>query len=125
MAFRTIDISKPAELHVQQHQLIIIQDSGTVRIPLDDILHITCSGPDIRISTLALSKLCEKGITVLTIDEKYNASSISIPIKGYSRQAMVLHKQIEFIGSVECKQLWMELIRKRYVIKEVYCKSLR
>ena len=60
MAFRTVDISNPAELHVQQHQLIIIQKSGTVRIPLDDIFHITCSGSNIRISTLALSKLKTK-----------------------------------------------------------------
>ena len=113
MAFRTIDISNPAELHVKEHQLIIIQESGTVRIPLDDILYITCSGPNIRISTLALSKLSEQGITVLTIDEKYNASSISMPIKGYSRQTLVIHKQIEFIRSMEAKMLWMEIIKQK------------
>ena len=113
MAFRTIDISSPAELHVQQRQLIIMQESGTVHIPLDDIFYITCSGPSIRISTLALSKLNEQGITVLTIDEKYNASSISVPVKGYSRQAMVIHSQIAYIDSMEARLLWMEIIRQK------------
>ena len=57
MAFRTIELSKPAELHVEKHQLMIRQETDKVSIPIDDILHITCLGPDIRISTLALSKL--------------------------------------------------------------------
>jgi len=63
VVFRTIEISNPAELHVEKHQLLIIQEEGTVRIPLDDIIHITCSGPNIRVSTLALSaiQLAENG----------------------------------------------------------------
>ena len=113
MAFRTVEISHPAELHVQQNQLIVIQESGTVRIPLDDIIHITCLGPNIRLSTLALSKLNESGITLLVIDESYHASSIAIPVKGYSRQAMVIHKQIEFINSMKSKHLWLDIIRQK------------
>ena len=113
MAFRTIEISKPAELHVEKHQLVVMQDEGTVRIPLDDILHITCIGPNIRISTLALSKLNGHGITVMTIDEKYHASGISVPVEGNSRQSMVIHKQIELMGSLKERMLWRDIIEAK------------
>lgn len=113
MAFRTIDISNPAELHVEKHQLVIKQEAGIVRIPLEDILHITCLGPNIRISTLALSKLSESGITVMCLDEKYYASSIVLPVKGYSRQSMIIHKQIEFMESIRETLLWKEIIKTK------------
>lgn len=38
MAFRTIEISNPAELHVKNGQLEIIQNDNECYVPIEDIL---------------------------------------------------------------------------------------
>lgn len=96
MAFRTLEITKPSELHVQEGQLTIEQEERVVRVPLEDIHNIICIGANIRISTMALSKLTEREIAVLMLDEKYRASGIVIPVDANARQAEVMCKQIEF-----------------------------
>ena len=56
MAFRSVEISNPAELHMKNNQLQIEQNERILQIPLEDITQITCIGPDIRISTMALER---------------------------------------------------------------------
>ena len=55
MSFRFIEISNPSELHIRNHQLLIQQKEKEFVIPLEDLIQIFCIGPDIRISTKALS----------------------------------------------------------------------
>ncbi len=37
MAFRDVDIMHPAQIHVKNGQLLVLQDSGQVSIPLEEI----------------------------------------------------------------------------------------
>jgi CRISPR/Cas system-associated endonuclease Cas1 len=62
MAFRTLEISNPAELHVNKAQLEITQGEDFFSIPLEDIVHIICYGQDIRVSTMTMSKLLETNV---------------------------------------------------------------
>ena len=45
MGFRTLEIRRPAELHVTMGQLSIEQAEGKVMIPLEDLTTIVCT-PD-------------------------------------------------------------------------------
>lgn len=112
MAFRTLEITKPSELHVQEGQLTIEQEERVVRVPLEDIHNIICIGANIRISTMVLSKLTEREIAVLMLDEKYRASGIVIPVNANARQAEVMNKQIEFDDLYKA-EIWHEIIQTK------------
>ena len=90
MAFRTLEISNPAEIHVRRGQLEITNEEGIILIPLEDLATIICSGANIRISTMAQAQIAENGISMMIIDEKYHPSCILIP---NVRQALVMRNQ--------------------------------
>ena len=68
-SFCILEISNPSELHIQHHQIHILQEGKEIKVPLEDLLHIFCIGPDIRISTKALSILSQNKISLVTLDE--------------------------------------------------------
>ena len=109
MGFRTLEITRPAEIHMKNGQMHIEQEAGEVAIPLEDISVITCIGPNIRISTMGLIQLTEYGILLQCIDEKYMPKAILTSCESNSRQALVMNKQIELsIGSRD--ELWRQII---------------
>ena len=93
MAFRTLEISNPAEIHVRRGQLEITNEEGIILIPLEDLATIICSGANIRISTMAQAQIAENGISMMIIDEKYHPSCILIPMQSNVRQALVMRNQ--------------------------------
>lgn len=112
MAFRTIEISNPAEIHIRKGQLQIEQESGLVTIPLEDISQIFCIGSDIRISTMALSKLAISKVTLTTLDEKYLPTAMVIPFEGNARQSQLMHLQVSC--GEECKRrIWENIVCKK------------
>ena len=52
MAYRTLEITRPSELHVREDQLIIEQEEGIASVALEDLHNIVCMGANIRISTM-------------------------------------------------------------------------
>ena len=108
MSFRTIEISHPAELHIKNSQLRIEQESGIVFIPLEDIVHIFCIGPDIRISTMALSRMSEYKIALTTLDKKYLPTAIVTPFEGNARQSQLMHLQISMDEKIQT-ELWKRI----------------
>ena len=112
MAFRTIEISNPAELHVKNGQLEITQADNCLVVPLEDIAQIMCIGQDIRISTMALSKLVEKRVVLTTLDRKYLPTAIVTPFEGNSRQSRVIHRQIETTKR-KYDKIWQDIIFRK------------
>lgn len=86
MAFRTIEITKPTELHMKNGQLEISQEEGVVMVPVEDISQIFCVGPDIRVST--------------------------IPFEGHARQSQLMHLQVEMEKEFR-ELLWGQIIEKK------------
>lgn len=69
ISFRILEISNPSELHIRHYQIHILQECKEIKVPLEDLLHIFCIGPDMRISTKALSILSQNKISLVTLDE--------------------------------------------------------
>ena len=90
MSFRTLELTRPSEIHIQSGQILIVQEEGTVSVSLDDISTIICQGPNIRISTMAIGKLAEKGITVLIFDEHYQPAVVVNSYGTNSRRSRVV-----------------------------------
>lgn len=112
MAYRTLEIANPAELHVKEGQLIIEKEEGMASIPLEDLHNIICMGANIRISTMALTKLAENKITVMLLDETYKVSGVLHPMNANSRQAEIMHKQIQLNETLR-DELWHLIIKAK------------
>ena len=64
---------------------------GTVLIPIEDISLIMAHGANIRLSTMDLSILSQNKVAVLTLDEKYLPTAITLPFEGHTRQSKLMH----------------------------------
>ena len=115
MAFRTIEISKPSEIHIKKALLSIANPEDLneeVLIPLEDIATITCIGNNIRFSSMALNQITANGIMLMSLDEKYSPTSIVIPCEGYYSQSLVMKKQIN-MSKTKIDKLWCKIIKKK------------
>ena len=122
MGFRTIEISRPADIHVKNGQLQVAQDEGEVSIPIEDISQIFCIGPDIRLSTMALSKLAINKVALTTLDEKYLPTAIMLPFEGHARQSQIMHLQVQFDKELR-EELWRKIIYKK-ISNQARCLSI-
>ncbi|MBN1192260.1 MAG: type II CRISPR-associated endonuclease Cas1 [Coriobacteriia bacterium] len=109
MAFRTVVISNDADLHVQQGQLVAIQEQ-TVWIPTEDIAVLVIENPRVRVSSAALSLLAEQGVAVAVCDRKHMPSGLLLPHCQYSRQLAVTRRQLS-LSLPQKKRLWQRLVR--------------
>lgn len=112
MAFRTLEISRPAEIHLRQGQIEITNEDGIFMIPVEDIHTIICSGPGIRMSTMAQAQIAEAGVSIMVINEKYHPSCVVMPIESNVRQSLVLRNQIAMTEEAK-NSIWLELIMRK------------
>lgn len=112
MGFRTLDISRPADIHIRDGQIIITTEDSTVQVPIEDLNLILAHGANIRLSTMDLSILNKNKVAVMILDEKYLPSAIVLPFEGHSRQSKLMHAQVS-TGMACYKDIWMQIIRKK------------
>lgn len=138
MAFRTLEISKPTEIHIKNNQLLLYQKSLELskknkkdsknkkkpdyeglddyekicEIPIEDLATIVCLGSNIRISTQALNSLTENKVLLVSLDKKYNPISIVSPCIGYYEQSLITKYQINMTAEKRL-ELWKLIIKKK------------
>ncbi len=112
MAFRIVEISEPAEVHIRSGQLEIAQENGTALIPVEDVMQIMTIGPGIRLSTMDLSILSQNRTALTTLDEKYLPTAIVLPFEGNARQSQLIHLQVEY-DKEDYLRLWTGIIRRK------------
>ena len=69
MAFRTLEISHPCEIHIHHGQLAVEKANQQLMIPLEDLSTIVCIGSGIRLSTMAMARLCDYKIGLLIMPD--------------------------------------------------------
>lgn len=111
MAFRTVIISNPAELHVHSGQLVAVQDQ-TVWIPIEDIAVLVIESPQVRVSSAALSLLAGQGVAVVVCDECHMPTGILQPHCTHSRHLAVVRTQLA-ATLPQKKRLWQALVRAK------------
>ena len=112
MAFRIVEISRPAEIHIKSGQLEIAQEEGTVLIPIEDIYQIIAHGPNIRLSTMDLSILAENKVCLTVLGNKYLPTAITMPMEGNARQSRLIHQQAE-TPREKYEEIWQTVIRRK------------
>ncbi|MCR5662300.1 MAG: hypothetical protein K6G50_09265, partial [bacterium] len=57
MGFRTLEISRPADIHIKEGQMEIASAEGLATVPVEDLNLIMLHGANIRLSSMDLSIL--------------------------------------------------------------------
>lgn len=96
MAYRIVEITKPSEVHVTNHQLIVEQEEAKFSIPLEDIEIIICIGAKIRFSTMGLGEITQAGIIVVGFGKKHEAQTLIEPCR-----AMIDGKIMQISNGIE------------------------
>lgn len=109
MPFRTLEITKPSEIHINFGQLEITQEEKII-IPIEDLYQITTIGPNIRMSTMDVSILSQNNVSIMTLDDKYLPTAIVLPFSGNSRQSQLMHAQVSFTEE-KYRALWKRIVK--------------
>ena len=112
MGFRTLEISRAAEIHIREGQLEVSSEEGKIVVPLEDLSQIIAHGANIRMSTMDLSILAQHKVSVLTLDEKYLPTAIVLPFEGHTRQSKVMHAQVNATEK-KYQDLWAQIVKRK------------
>lgn len=112
MAYRILEITKPAECHVTNAQLVVEMADGTIQIPLEDIEIILCIGAKIRFSTMGLGELNKAGIIVVAFGKKHEPETLIEPYFPNQRHSAFLKMQINLSDDFK-NQLWNKMILQK------------
>ena len=112
MAFRTLEISNEAEIHIKDGQLEVTNKNGIALIPIEDLSLTMVHGANIRLSTMDISILSQNKVAIVTLDEKYLPTAIVLPYEGNARQSMLMHAQVN-TSEEKYKKLWVNIIKQK------------
>ena len=112
MPYRIVSIENPAEVHVRDGQLVVIQDKGTASIPVRDILVLVVCGPSIRMSTMAQTMLATSKVAMLFLGRNHHPAAMMLPTVGYSRQVRVTQAQAAMSPDLR-SELWRRIIVRK------------
>lgn len=123
MAFRIVSIENPAEVHVRDGQLVVIQDKGTASIPVKDIKVLIVSGPSIRMSTMAQTILANNKVVTLFLGRNHHPAAMLLPIVAHSRQARVIQDQASMSPHLR-GELWRSFVPGNRRRLPPYCRAV-
>jgi len=108
MSWRSVMITQPTKLSIQNKQLKITQDKD-YKLPLEDISTIVLEEQQISLSAKALSMMADNKIVMYSCDEKHIPNGVFIPFVCHSRQLKVMSQQLNCTESFK-KRCWKQII---------------
>lgn len=108
MSWRSVIITQPTKLSIQNRQLKITQDEEW-SIPMEDISSIVLETPQISISSKVISLMADSKIVMYSCDDKHIPNGVFMPFAPHSRQLRTLNKQISLTESFN-KRCWQKIV---------------
>ena len=109
MAWRGLHITKPGRLSLADGQVVVSQDDGEVRLPLEDIGWIILDEPRLSLTTSLLSACAENGVALVNTDARHLPSSLTLPFHRHHRQAAIAASQINLSVPFR-KRCWQSIV---------------
>lgn len=110
MAFRTILIEKARRINLDLNSIVVNYDDKDFNINLDEISVIVFDDPMCLISLKLLSKMCEKGITIVLTDYSHNPVGTMVSYQRHARAPKKLKSQLSW-NENEINFLWKNIIK--------------
>lgn len=121
MAWRTVAITSPARLRLEQSQLIVEQD-GRTALPLEDIAVLLIESPQVLLSAGTLARLGESECLLLVCGEKHTPVLAGLPYAGHSRLAGIHRMQLDTSLPFR-KRCWQRIVRQK-ILNQAECLRL-
>jgi len=112
MAWRSVMITRPAHLKLNHEAMVVVQEDGTVRVPLEDISVLLIDNPQITLSAQLLSACAGRQIAVITVGADHHPNGVLLPYLPHSRALKVMKAQLD-MGQPQSKRLWQGLVRQK------------
>lgn len=112
MAWRGLHLSKPSRLSLADGQVVVAQDDGEVRLPLEDIAWIVLDTPQTTLTAMLLSACMAAGIALIVTDETHTPSGVALPFHRHFRQGEIARRQIA-MGAPLKKRLWQAIVKRK------------
>ena len=93
-------------------QLIVSQDDGHVRIPLEDLGWIVLDTPRATLTVALLSACMDAGIATVLCDAAHTPSGLVLPFHRHHRQAWVAAMQVGISAPLR-KRLWQAVVQSK------------
>lgn len=118
MTWRSVVISTPARLKHQHRALVVQQDSGDTRVPLEDIAVLVIDSPQVTLTSQLLAACANQQIVVVTVDETHTPNGVLLPYLPHSRALQVMRKQLA-LTQPHKKRLWQGIIQQKLLNQAV------
>lgn len=112
MAWRALHLSRPARLSLADRQIVVAQEDGEVRLPLEDTACIVLDTPQATLTAALLSACMEEGVAVMATDAAHRPSGLMLPFHRHHRQAGVAQVQAGISAPLR-KRLWQAVVRRK------------
>lgn len=112
MAWKGLHIAKPGRLSLADGQIVVAQEDGEARLPLEDIGWIVLDEPRLTLTAALLAALAEQGIALFTTDGRHMPSALTLPFARHHRQAGVISQQIG-LGAPFKKRCWQRIVHAK------------
>ena len=113
MGWRTVVITKPSKISIENDQLKYAPKDGTViKVPIDDISVIILEVHQVTITSALMSRLTESNIVLFTCDKTHTPNGVFIPFHQHSRYTQVAHKQISWTEPFK-KRVWQKIVSQK------------
>lgn len=112
MAWRGVHLTNPSRLSLADGQIVVSQDDGDVRLPLEDIAWIVLDTQQATLSAALLSACMNAGIVVVSTDATHTPNGLTLPFHRHFRQAEIARMQVGISVPLK-KRLWQSVVRRK------------
>lgn len=109
MAWKGVHLSRSARLALGDGQLVVTQDDGEVRLPLEDIAYVVLDTPQATLTTALVSACMAAGVAIVFTDARHTPAGLTLPFHRHHHQAAVAALQ-QCCSAPLKKRLWRTIV---------------
>jgi CRISP-associated protein Cas1 len=109
MAWRGLHITNPGRLSLADGQIVVSQETGDVRLPIEDLGWIILDEPRLTLTTALLAACAENGVALINTDTRHMPSSLTLPFHRHHRQSSIAGQQINLTLPFR-KRCWQGIV---------------
>jgi CRISPR-associated protein Cas1 len=123
MAWKGLHLSRPARLNVADNQIVVSQDDGEARVPLEDVAYVVLDAPHATLTSTLLSACMEAGVVIVSVDARHTPNGLALPFHSHHRQAGVAAKQV-LLSEPFKKRCWQRVVVAKIDNQAAHLESL-
>jgi CRISPR-associated protein Cas1 len=112
MAWRGVHIAQPSRLSLADGQIVVAQEDGEARLPIEDLAWLVIDTPQATLSTALIAACMDSGVVVVTTDRTHLPSGMILPFHRHHRQADIAALQAAISAPLK-KRLWQAVVQAK------------